>query len=124
MNSGKRLYAIRGAVQCRNDEEDIALEVKALYRDILERNRLEEADVVSLVFSVTRDIDAKNPASALRQSGLAGEIALFVVQEAFFVNGMERVIRVLMHCYMEDGSEPVHVYRNGAEALRPDRGGK
>ncbi|MDR2093939.1 MAG: chorismate mutase [Treponema sp.] len=124
MNSGKRLYALRGAVQCRNDEEDITLEVTALYRELLEQNGLKEDDIVSLVFSVTRDIDAKNPAAALRQSGQAGEIALFVVQEAFFVKGMERVIRTLMYCYMEDGSRPVHVYRNGAEALRPDRSGK
>jgi chorismate mutase len=34
---------------------------------------------------------------------------------------LERVIRVLLHYYGEEGAGPCHVYRNGAEVLRPDR---
>ncbi|MDR1929402.1 MAG: chorismate mutase [Treponema sp.] len=32
-------------------------------------------------------------------------------------------MRVLLHCYLEEGRAPRHVYLNGAEALRPDRAG-
>jgi chorismate mutase len=34
---------------------------------------------------------------------------------------LERTLRVLMHCYMDDELMPCHVYQNGAEILRPDR---
>ena len=121
MNVNKRLFGIRGAVQCVNDEADIRKQVTLLYDELVQKNKLSEKDLVSVVFSVTNDLDAKNPASALRGEGRAGEAALFVTQEAFFRNSLERVIRILVHCYMDEGSVPVHVYRNGAEILRPDR---
>ena len=76
-------------------------------------------DIVSVIFSVTSDINAKNPASALRQNGRAANTALFAVQEAAFQGSLERVVRVMIHCYLQKPG--IHVYRNGAEVLRPDR---
>ena len=116
----KRLFALRGAVQCLNDREDIQKQVIETYDELLSRNSLDEKDIVSVIFSVTSDLDAKNPASALRSEGRVGKTALFVTQEAYFSGSLERIIRLLIHCYLEKGSVPVHVYRNGAEALRPD----
>ena len=118
----RRLYALRGACQCRNEAADMGEQVAALFDELLARNKLAEADIVSVVFSVTRDLDAANPAAVLRRSGRAGDLALFAVQEAFVHGGLARVVRVLLHCYMEDGTAAKHVYRNGAETLRPDRG--
>jgi chorismate mutase len=117
----KRLYALRGAVQCQNDADDIRKQVSILYDELLNRNRLDEADLVSLIFSVTGDLSALNPAAALRQTGRAGDLALFAVREAESQGSLERTIRALVHCYLPEGSSPCHVYRNGAEALRPDR---
>jgi chorismate mutase len=117
----KRLYALRGAARCLNRAEDIRLQTAALYDELLGDNGLEEGDIVSLIFSVTADLDVLNPAAALRQSGRAADLALFCVQEAGIRGGLERVIRVLVHCYLEEGALPRHVYRNGAEVLRPDR---
>ena len=117
----KRLFALRGAVQCLNEVEDIKKQVAGLYDELLLRNNLEEADLVSVFFTVTEDIDAMNPASALRQGGRAAEAALFVSQEAKIQGGLERTIRILIHCCLENGAIPVHVYQNGAEILRPDR---
>ncbi|MDR1444554.1 MAG: chorismate mutase [Treponema sp.] len=117
----KRLYALRGAAQCLNQAEDIRLQTAALYDELLQDNGLEEGDVVSLIFSVTADLKALNPAAALRGSGRAADLALFCVQEADIPGSLERVVRVLIHCYLEEGAVPRHVYRNGAEALRPDR---
>jgi chorismate mutase len=121
-NSGeKRLYALRGAACCRNEGADIREQVAALYDELLRENRLEEEDIVSLVFSLTPDLDAKNPAAALRESGRAEGLALFVCAEAPVKGGLERTVRALLHCYLPPGSRPRHVYRNGAEVLRPDR---
>jgi chorismate mutase len=115
------LYALRGAAQSLNTEEDIRKQVSALYDSILEKNSLPEKDIVSVVFSQTGDLDALNPAAALRQSGRAGELALFAVQEAETREMFPRTIRVLIHCYLAEGSQPRHIYQNGAELLRPDR---
>lgn len=118
--SGKRLYALRGAVRCLNTAADIGEQVAALYDALLEANGLREEDIVSLTFSVTGDLDALNPAAALRQSGRAGDVALFAVQEAACRGALERTVRALLHCYLPQGAAPRHVYRNGAELLRPD----
>ena len=122
--SDKRLYGLRGAAQCLNTAEDIRRQVSLLYDTLLEKNSLVEDDIVSVIFSQTADLDALNPAAALRQSGRAGELALFAVQEAVTVNDpLVRVLRVLVHGYLPAGTKPCHVYRNGAEVLRPDRVG-
>ena len=115
------IRALRGATQCLNEEADIILHVLALYDELLKQNNLRESDIISLTFSMTRDLDAKNPASVLRQSGRALDLVLFVVQEAEVKNSLERVIRMLVHCYLEENADLFHIYRNGAEVLRPDR---
>jgi chorismate mutase len=119
--SEKRLFALRGATQCKNEEEDIIRQVTALYDELLTQNNLEEGDIVSVIFSVTADIDAKNPAAALRFSGRAADLALFALQEASVQGGLERTIRILIHSYLPETNRPLHIYRNGAELLRPDR---
>lgn len=117
----KRLIALRGAVCCRNDTDDIVAQVAALYDELLVQNQLCEPEIISLIFSVTRDLDAVNPAAALRHSGRATNLALFAVQEAETRDRLKRTIRVLMHCYIDNNLTPCHVYQNGAEILRPDR---
>jgi chorismate mutase len=117
----KRLYALRGAAQCLNEAGDIGVQVTALYDELLGANKLAEGDIVSLVFSVTPDLDAKNPCAALRQAGRAPGLALFAVQEAAALGSLPRTVRALIHCYLDEGAVPRHIYRNGAEVLRPDR---
>ncbi|MDR2489919.1 MAG: chorismate mutase [Spirochaetaceae bacterium] len=120
----KKLYALRGAVCCCNTEDDIRTQTADLYRALLEANGLAEDDIVSAVFSVTAGLDAKNPCAALREAGYAQHLALFAVQEACVKGMMDNVIRVLIHCYLEDGADIRHVYTNGAQVLRPDREGQ
>jgi chorismate mutase len=121
MDDNTRLFALRGACCCRNEEGDIREQVRALYDELLSRNGLDEGGLVSVVFSMTADLDAYNAAAALRGEGRACEAALFTTQEAAVRGGLPRTIRVLIHCYLDEGAVPVHVYRNGAEVLRPDR---
>jgi chorismate mutase len=117
----KKLCALRGAFCCLNDGEDITRQTAACYDRLLGENQLAETDIVSLLFSVTPDIDALNPAAALRRSGRGRELALFVQQEPVFQGSLRGVIRLLIHCYLEEGKALRHVYQNGAEVLRPDR---
>ncbi|MCL2196984.1 MAG: chorismate mutase [Treponema sp.] len=118
----KKLYALRGAVQCENKEDDIIAQVALMYDELLKLNSLAEAEIVSIMFSVTNDINVLSPCTALRKEGrAAGGMALFASQEPEVKNSLERTIRVIIHCYLEEESKPCHVYLNGAEVLRPDR---
>jgi chorismate mutase len=115
----KKFAALRGAVRAENTEQDIAEQVVLLYDGLLQANNLAEEDIVSVIFSVTDDIDALNPAAALRSAGRAEQLALMVFQEGRFSGGLPGTIRVLIHCGLE--GSPRHLYINGAEVLRPDR---
>jgi chorismate mutase len=117
----KKLAAIRGAVCVRNDGADITAKIARVYDLMTGQNGIREEDIVSLLFSVTSDIDAKNPAAALRESGRARDLALFSVREPFIKGGLPHVIRLLLHCYMDEDAKPRHIYTDGAETLRPDR---
>ena len=117
----KKVYALRGAVQCENTVDDMTLQISLMYGELLNLNKLEEGDIISVMFSVTDDLYAINPCTALRKGGKAGELSLFSTQEPKSNNSLERVVRVIIHCYLDEGSATRHVYRNGAEVLRPDR---
>jgi len=118
----KRLYALRGAVQCENTADDMRRQIGQMYDELLSLNSLKDEDIVSIIFSVTRDLDAINPCTALRKYGRAcGDEALFSAQEPECENSLARSVRVIIHCYMEEGAKVRHVYRNGAEVLRKDR---
>jgi chorismate mutase len=121
VGSGKKiLKALRGAVCTRNTREEIHSRTLLLYEGLLKANGLAEADIVSLFFSLTPDLDALNPAAALRQSGKAGELAMMVFQEGVIQGSLPGTIRALIHCYMDADSPVRHVYLEGAELLRPD----
>ena len=116
----KRLFALRGATGCENTEDDICAKVVNMYDELLRINELEEKEIVSVVFSVTEDLDSINPCTVLRKSGRAGELSLFSVQESRYKNSLERTIRVIIHCYLNESANVHHIYQNGAEILRPD----
>lgn len=116
-----RLYAVRGAVCCENTAESVSALIPLMYREILGRNEIAESNIVSVIFSVTNDLTALNPATALRTAGLAHAVPLFASAEPFIENYLPRVIRVLITFY--GTKAPVAVYLNGAEVLRPDLAG-
>jgi chorismate mutase len=118
MSTDTRLYAVRGAVCCTNTPESISKMVPSLYREILERNKISEDDIVSILFTVTDDLTILNPATALRRAGLALAVPLFASAEPFIEGYLPSVVRVLVTYY--GTSRPEHIYMNGAEILRPD----
>jgi chorismate mutase len=115
-----RLYALRGATTVAADERQAILDATSeLMRELLERNGLAGADLVSCLFTLTPDLHAEFPAVAAREIGLSG-VPLMCAQELQVDGAMERVIRVMVHCYLTDGREPQHVYLGEARALRLD----
>ncbi len=117
---GRVVKAVRGAIQVpRNEPEPIAQAAVRLVQELLGRNAVAEADVVSMLFTLTPDLDRANPAAAARTLGFAAT-PLLCVQEAFIQGQMPRVIRLLLTFRCPADREPRPVYLEGAEALRPD----
>jgi chorismate mutase len=115
-----RLIALRGANTVRaNEAADILHATDELMRALLERNRLEAADLVSCIFTLTQDLDAEFPAVAAREMGLS-RVPLMCAREIPVPGALERVVRVLVHCYPPVGVEPQHVYLGEARRLRLD----
>jgi chorismate mutase len=115
------LRAIRGATTVDADLADqIHERTQVLVTTMLERNRLDIDDLVSLIFTSTPDLHAGFPATAARALGLS-EVPLLGATEAEVPGALERCIRVLLHCYTElSRAEIRHVYLEGARSLRSD----
>ena len=113
--------AIRGATQVDVDEKEHVLAVtRELVAELLEGNKLEPDDVISIVFSATRDISSVAPALAARQLGLH-EPALLCLQEMHVEGAMPRLVRLLAHVETDLARDRVqNVYQRGTEVLRGD----
>jgi chorismate mutase len=112
--------AVRGAIQVREDAaRAIGDATVRLVGEILRVNAIAENHIVSIIFSLTQDLTALNPATGLRRVGFAST-PLFCTQEARIAGGMPRVIRALLTYESLETREAVPVYLDGAEALRSD----
>jgi chorismate mutase len=115
-----RLFALRGANDVTgNDAEAILGATDSLLRELMERNRLEPAALVSCIFTLTDDLDAEFPAVAARRLGL-DRVPLLCAREVPVPGSMPRVIRLLMHYYAAEDHEPRHVYLGETRGLRAD----
>jgi chorismate mutase len=116
-----RLLALRGATTCDEDSvEEIDRKTQGLVREMLDRNEIDNEDIVSIIFTATDDLHAQFPATAARALGL-GDVPLICARELDIEGGMPRAIRVLMHLYTERSrAELHHVYLGAAKSLRDD----
>jgi chorismate mutase len=115
-----RLRALRGAITVgENDAESILSATEELVHEVMERNSLQAADLVSCIFTCTDDLDAEFPAVAARRLGLSA-VPLLCARELGVPGALPRVIRLLLHCYADPDTEPRHVYLREAVSLRRD----
>ena len=113
--------AIRGAVQVDANESAAILDgTSELVTEVMARNQLTPADVISVVFSATTDLNAEFPALAARKLGFQ-DVPLLCCSAIAVPNAMPRVVRLMMHVETEAPRSAVqHVYLRGAAALRLD----
>jgi chorismate mutase len=115
-----RLFALRGATTVkRNDSADILAATEELLHEMMDRNELDPADLVSVIFTTTADLNAEFPALAGRWLG----VPLLCAAEIDVPGAMRSVVRVLMHYQTDDGHTPRHVYLGDARKLRLDLDG-
>ncbi|QDT67694.1 Chorismate mutase AroH [Planctomycetes bacterium MalM25] len=112
---------VRGATTVeKNDREEILTATRQLLALLIRRNGIERDDIASVIFTVTKDLDAEFPALAARQLGWAG-VPLLCGYEIDVPGSLPLCIRVLVHWNTEKRPGEVHhIYARGAERLRPD----
>lgn len=113
--------AVRGAIQVdRDDPADILAGTRELLTEILRRNELIPAELISIVFTLTPDLTSAFPARAARDLGLT-EVPLLCATEVDVPGALPRVVRLLAHVESDRPRAAVrHVYLRGATRLRPD----
>lgn len=112
---------IRGAVTVtENTPEAIREATKSLLSLIASENGISDKDIVSIIFTVTPDLNAAFPAEAARELGW-NFVPLLCATEIPVPGSLEKCIRVLVHAYMSCSQEEVrHIYLGEAIKLRPD----
>jgi chorismate mutase len=113
--------AIRGAIQVEENSRAAILDgTSELVTEVMARNRLTPADVISVVFSATVGLNAEFPALAARALGFQ-DVPLLCCTEIDVPGAMPRVVRLLMHIETALARSAIqHVYLRGAAALRLD----
>jgi chorismate mutase len=113
--------AVRGAIQVDANERAAILDgTSELVTEVLARNSIEPADLISIVFTATTDLNAEFPAYAARLLGLT-DVPLLCTTEIAVPGSMPRVLRLLAHVETSlTRAEIRHVYLRGAAALRTD----
>jgi chorismate mutase len=116
-----RVRAIRGATQAAaNTAQAVDLATKELLLEIMKENDLSPEAVISVIFTVSPDLNAAFPASSAREVGF-GEVPLICGVEIDVPGALERTIRIMAHVESDRSkSEIAHIYLGAAKSLRRD----
>ena len=117
----RAVRAVRGATTVHADDPAcIRAATRELLRILSDRNGIAPSDVVSAVFTVTRDLTSEFPARAARELGWL-DVPMLCTMEIPVPGALPRCIRVLLHLETERGRDAIeHVYLGEARTLRPD----
>lgn len=116
------MVTIRGAITVEeNTREAILTGTTEMLSKIIELNELHDSEMLSIIFSATKDLDAVYPAVAARKIGIT-DASLLCVQEMYVEGSLTMCLRIMMHVDKIGliQKDVKHVYMRKAEALRPD----
>jgi chorismate mutase len=119
-----RLWAVRGAITISRDQpEEVVNATIELLQEIFRANGIKNETVVSIIFTVTPDIQSEFPAVGARRLGLT-DTPLTCAQEIPKQGALPLCIRVLIHFYTALTKQEIKpVYLREAVKLRPDLAG-
>jgi len=121
MPAMRSLRALRGATTVdRDSAADLLGAAAELLRAMLDRNALGVGDVVSIIFTTTRDLSSADPSRAARELGW-DHVPVLCMSEISVPTGLARCVRVLMHVDVpRERARPLPIYLRKAASLRPD----
>lgn len=117
-----RVLAIRGATTVQNNcSEEILKETTILMQKIIKDNNLNIDDIISIIFTMTKDLDAVYPSVAVRDLLNIRDTPLLNFEEKYIQGSLEKCVRVMININSNECKNKVkHVYLNEAKKLRPD----
>ena len=116
------ITAIRGATTSTgNTFKEIENAVVELIDELISRNSLDKKKILSITFTVTKDLDACFPASIARKCFGLNSVAFLDCQQMYVPNDVDFCIRVLALVNFPTNSSINHPYLRGASNLRSDR---
>ena len=116
------ITAIRGATTSSgNTSKEIENSVVELIDELILRNSLDPKNILSITFSVTKDLDACFPASIARKCFGLDSVAFLDCQQMYVPNDVDFCIRLMALVILPTGSTINHPYLRGASKLRSDR---
>ena len=122
-NSNFKLTAIRGATTSDGDTNIFIKEaVIELIQELILLNNLNQENIISITFTVTKDLTSCFPASVARRFFNFNSVAFLDCQQMFVPNDINFCIRLMALVNLESNRNPVHPYLKGSSKLRPDRG--
>ena len=117
-----KVLAIRGATTVTsNNKEEILKETSKLIETIILKNKLNNEDIISMCFTMTKDLDAVYPAVAVREILDIHDIPMLNYEEKHIQGSLSKCIRVMMYINTEKTKADIkHIYLNNAKNLRKD----
>ena len=118
----KNITVIRGATTSRgNTIKEIENSVVELINELISRNSLEPKKILSITFTVTKDLDACFPASIARKCFGLDSVAFLDCQQMYVPNDVDFCIRLMALVIFPSEATINHPYLRGASNLRTDR---
>ena len=118
----ENITAIRGATTSSgNSLKEIENSVVELIKELILRNSLDPKKILSITFTVTKDLDACFPASIARKYFGLDSVSFLDCQQMYVPNDINFCIRLMALVIFPSGSTINHPYLRGASNLRSDR---
>tara|TARA_Y100000991_G_scaffold207567_1_gene185761 strand:+ start:143 stop:526 length:384 start_codon:yes stop_codon:yes gene_type:complete len=118
----ENVIAIRGATTSNgNTLKEIEHSVVELISELILRNSLEPNKILSIIFTVTNDLDACFPASIARKCFELESVAFLDCQQMYVPNDVKYCIRLMALVVLPAEAEINQPYLRGASTLRSDR---
>jgi len=122
MKDDYKVTFIRGATTASgNSVKEIEDAVVELIDELIARNNLIKTNLLSIVFTSTKDLDACFPASIARKCNGLNSVAFLDCQQMHVLNDVDFCIRIMAQVLLPPNYPIKHPYLRGASKLRRDR---
>ena len=122
MKDDYKITFIRGATTASgNSIEEIEDSVVELIDELISRNNLVKKNLLSMIFTSTKDLDACFPASIARKCNELDSVAFLDCQQMYVTDDIDFCIRIMAQVLLPPNNPVKHPYLRGASKLRTDR---
>ena len=122
MKDDYKITFIRGATTASgNSAREIEAAVVELINELISRNNLIKKNLLSIIFTSTKDLNACFPASIARKCNGLDSVAFLDCQQMYVPDDIDFCIRIMAQVLLPSNNSVQHPYLRGASKLRADR---